>query len=221
MAVHGGSNDAALPNIAADDVAGVKYQVVKLDLGAAGVSAPVSGAIPVSQPGLSGGILQSVTIVTGAPPVSTIATVSKAAAAVVTTTTNHGLRSGETVTIAGGNSTVSIDGARVVTVTGPTTFTVPVDTSGGASAGTAGTVATVATPLTPLAGRAAELIRADRKNTAIVYVGSGTVTADDTATGGMDLAPGESMPYPMGAATVLYARSTIASQLVRVLDGAA
>ena len=34
--------------VAADDVAGVKYQVVKLDLGAGGASAPVAGALPVS-----------------------------------------------------------------------------------------------------------------------------------------------------------------------------
>lgn len=34
--------------VAADDVAGVKYQVVKLDLGGNGASAPVSGALPVS-----------------------------------------------------------------------------------------------------------------------------------------------------------------------------
>jgi hypothetical protein len=34
--------------IAADDVGGVKYQVVKLDLGADGASSPVSGALPVS-----------------------------------------------------------------------------------------------------------------------------------------------------------------------------
>ena len=34
--------------VAADDVGGVKYQVVKLDLGGDGASAPVSGALPVS-----------------------------------------------------------------------------------------------------------------------------------------------------------------------------
>jgi hypothetical protein len=34
--------------VATDDVAGVKYQVVKLDLGAGGASAPVFGALPVS-----------------------------------------------------------------------------------------------------------------------------------------------------------------------------
>jgi hypothetical protein len=34
--------------VAADDVGGVKYQVVKLDLGSDGVSSPVSGALPVS-----------------------------------------------------------------------------------------------------------------------------------------------------------------------------
>jgi hypothetical protein len=34
--------------VAADDVGGVKYQVVKLDLGANGVSSPVSGTLPIS-----------------------------------------------------------------------------------------------------------------------------------------------------------------------------
>lgn len=34
--------------VAADDVGGVKYQVVKLDLGGDGASSPVSGALPVS-----------------------------------------------------------------------------------------------------------------------------------------------------------------------------
>lgn len=34
--------------VATDDVGGVHYQVVKLDLGAGGVSSPVSGALPVS-----------------------------------------------------------------------------------------------------------------------------------------------------------------------------
>ncbi len=39
------------------------YQIVKLDLGTAGASVPVVNAIPVSSPGLAGGILQTITTV--------------------------------------------------------------------------------------------------------------------------------------------------------------
>lgn len=72
------------------------------------------------------------------PAALTITSITKANPAVVTTSTPHGLSSGQQINITGSNSSVSIDGQRIVTVTGPTTFTVPVDTSGGASAGTAG-----------------------------------------------------------------------------------
>lgn len=61
--VRGGSNDTTIPSIATDDVAGVHYQRVKLDLGGDGVSVPVTTALPVSQPGLGGGILQTITTV--------------------------------------------------------------------------------------------------------------------------------------------------------------
>jgi hypothetical protein len=63
---------------------------------------------------------------------------TKAAASVVTSGSPHGLRSGDTVTIVGSNSTTSIDGASVVSVLTDRTFSVPIDTSGGAAAGTAG-----------------------------------------------------------------------------------
>jgi len=46
--VRGGSTDVTLPNIATDDVGGVQYQVVKLDLGTAGATTPVTGSVPVS-----------------------------------------------------------------------------------------------------------------------------------------------------------------------------
>jgi hypothetical protein len=44
----GGSQDVRLPLIATDDVGGMAYQQVKLDLGADGVSDPVVGSLPVS-----------------------------------------------------------------------------------------------------------------------------------------------------------------------------
>jgi hypothetical protein len=48
--VRGGSNDAALPLIATDDVSGVQFQRVKLDVGGDGVTTPVTGAtgLPVA-----------------------------------------------------------------------------------------------------------------------------------------------------------------------------
>ena len=44
----GGSNDPNLPLIATDDVGGVAYQRVKLDLGGDGLSVPVVGSLPVT-----------------------------------------------------------------------------------------------------------------------------------------------------------------------------
>jgi hypothetical protein len=129
------------------DLVGANFaQRVKLDLGGDGVSVPVVNALPVSQPGLSGGILQSVTTV-------------------------------------------------------------------GATA--------VALPATPLAGRATMLIQADAANTATIYLGASTVTADGAATGGIALLPGQSIPISLNAAVILYARSTVASQLVRTFEVAA
>lgn len=49
--VRGGSNDAALPLIATDDVGGAQYQRVKLDVGGNGLSVPVVGALPVDASG--------------------------------------------------------------------------------------------------------------------------------------------------------------------------
>jgi|KBSSwiStaDraftv2_1062776.scaffolds.fasta_scaffold53339_5 hypothetical protein len=55
---------------------------------------------------------------------------------VVTTPVPHGLASTDVIVVSGSNSTPSINGSQVVTVTGATTFTVPVNVS---VAGTAGT----------------------------------------------------------------------------------
>ena len=69
---------------------------------------------------------------------STIVSSSIAAATVITTTLAHGLTSGETVTIAGHTgSTPTISGDYVVTVTAPTTFTIPLTVSTGGTGGTA------------------------------------------------------------------------------------
>lgn len=53
----------------------------------------------------------------------------------VTTSAAHGLASGQTIIITGSNSTPSLNGERVVTVTSPTTFTVPVNVTVAGSAG--------------------------------------------------------------------------------------
>lgn len=66
-------------------------------------------------------------------PVTTIESVSVAAAAEVMTTTPHGLTTGLTYTITNTQTTPTINGARVVTVTGLYTFTVPVTTTVGQS----------------------------------------------------------------------------------------
>ena len=79
----------------------------------------------------------------------------------------------------------------------------------------------VALPATPLAWRATMLVQADSANTANIYLGAATVTADGAATGGIMLLPGQSIPISLAAAVILYARSTVASQLVRTFEVAA
>src|SRR4029079_1148939 len=72
-----------------------------------------------------------------------IASVSVANPAVVTTSVPHSLLTGLTYTIADTSTTPTINGAQVVTVTSPTTFTVPVNVTAGQSSA-AGTVSSVA-----------------------------------------------------------------------------
>jgi hypothetical protein len=67
-----------------------------------------------------------------------IASISVANPGVVTTAQPHGLISGSTATIAGTTTTPSVNGAQVVTVLTPTTFSVPVNVTSG-QAGAAGT----------------------------------------------------------------------------------
>ncbi len=73
-------------------------------------------------------------------PILTITGNTKAVTSEVTTSVNHGYTTGDTVHITSSNSTVSINGDWVITVTAANKFTILVDTSGGASAGTAGFV---------------------------------------------------------------------------------
>lgn len=69
----------------------------------------------------------------------TITGITKANPAEITTSTAHGYSSNDSVHISGSNSTPVVNGDYAVTVTGTTTFTVPVDTSAGA-VGTTGSV---------------------------------------------------------------------------------
>jgi hypothetical protein len=104
---------------------------------------------------------------------------TKAAASVVTTPLPHGLIDGDQIVIAGSNSTVSIDGLQTVTKILDTTFSVPVDTSGGAAAGTAGSfqIAITAISVDAVAG--------------IVTCGAahGLRTGDTVTIGGTDSTP--------------------------------
>jgi hypothetical protein len=63
-------------------------------------------------------------------------TANSIAASTEITSAGHTLSSGETVTISGSNSTPSIDGTHIVTVTGVNTFTIPITVT---VAGTSGT----------------------------------------------------------------------------------
>lgn len=66
---------------------------------------------------------------------STITAISQANPTQVTASA-HGLETGDEVTIAGSNSTPSLNGSQTVTVTGVNTFTVPVNVTVAGSAGT-------------------------------------------------------------------------------------
>ena len=78
----------------------------------------------------------------------------------------------------------------------------------------------VAVPATPLANRSSILVQAPASNTLNIYLGAATVTADETATGGIKLLPGQAIPLNLAAGVVLYARSTSTGQHVVTLEAA-
>jgi hypothetical protein len=80
-------------------------------------------------------------------------------------------------------------------------------------------VAAVVLPATPLANRKSMLVQAAQDNTAVIYIGGSTVTADQAATGGIQLNPGQSMPIDTTATAIPYAISTAAAQKLIVLEG--
>lgn len=78
-------------------------------------------------------------------------------------------------------------------------------------------VTAVPVPATILSGRASLLVQ--NVGTTTIYLGSSTVTADTSATGGVQLTPGQSMPIDL-AAVALYAISGAAGGLVATLEAA-
>lgn len=90
---------------------------------------------------------------------TTIETISVANPTVITTDMPHALISGVTYGITGTTSTPTVNGAQVVTVTGPLTFTVPVNVTVGqtSAAGTVGS-AVYASGTVPLQLQAAILL---------------------------------------------------------------
>jgi hypothetical protein len=119
-------------------LAGVTSTVTQA--GGVGTNQVITNAFTVPNT-YSGGYVAGLTL----PAPVTITGISIAAAAVVTTSGNHLLTTGQTIVISGSNSTPVIDGSRVVTVLSPTTYSVPVTTSGSGTAGTFTLAATCGT----------------------------------------------------------------------------
>ena len=76
------------------------------------------------------------------------------------------------------------------------------------------TGAAIAIPTTALANRRKILLQAAPDNASNVYIGSATVTADETATGGPQLAAGASWSEWLGAAATLYAIGAAGTKLI-------
>lgn len=72
-------------------------------------------------------------------------------------------------------------------------------------------------PAAPLAGRRACIIQSAGSNTATIYLGGSAVTAGVTATGGLQLTAGQSIPIDLGVA-VIYAVAGAAGQAVVILE---
>jgi hypothetical protein len=72
----------------------------------------------------------------------------------------------------------------------------------------------------PGQGELAVLFTADPDNTDVIYLGGSTVTADESATGGFQLAAGQSVPYSFAGRERVYGITTSTQKLV-VLVGVA
>jgi hypothetical protein len=78
----------------------------------------------------------------------------------------------------------------------------------------------VAVPSSPLAGRTTILMQSAPDNTAVIYVGSATVTADESSTGGIQIGIGQNLPVDASAAANLYAIAGASGQKLIILEGA-
>ena len=76
-----------------------------------------------------------------------------------------------------------------------------------------------AVPTAPLAGRATMLVQNVGATT--IYLGDSTVTANTSATGGLQLTSGQSIPISLSSAVLLYAISNAAGGLVMTFEVAA
>jgi hypothetical protein len=74
------------------------------------------------------------------PAAVNIASSTNASPTVITTSGNHGLTTGDTVDVLGHTVNVGANGTNDATVLSLTTFSIPVDTSGGTAGGATGTV---------------------------------------------------------------------------------
>lgn len=82
---------------------------------------------------------------------------------------------------------------------------------------TVGVVA-VGVPAAPLANRRTMLVQSVPTNAATIYLGGAGVTADTTASGGPQLAPGASMALEIGSAA-LYAIAGAVGQKLAIIEG--
>ena len=85
---------------------------------------------------------------------------------------------------------------------------------------TAVAASAVPVPTTALTNRSSIIVQAPASNTLNIYLGASTVTADEAATGGLKLLPGQSIPLSLAAGVVVYAISTSTGQHVVTLEAA-
>ena len=110
-------------------------QLILLNTGGSGVDAV---AIDSLAGGISADAVKSSNFSITSTPAATITSSSAANPSEVTTSAAHGMTSGDSVTIAGhSGSTPDINGVHVITVTGASTFTIPVNVTVGGTGGSA------------------------------------------------------------------------------------
>jgi hypothetical protein len=176
--IRGGSIDAILPLVATDDVAGVQFQRVKLDVGADGASDPVVGTLPVS--------VASLPLPSGA---ATATLQTQPGVDIGDVTVNNGAGAAA-VNIQDGGNAITVDGAVTVSgsVTGADAGTTAHDAPGAAVSPLAiGGYASAAAPTDVSAD--ADIVRAwmlRNGATSVVLTAAGALIPGD-ATNGLDV----------------------------------